>query len=158
MSEPSRQQKLATVRRSIVAPTFRHPDRVQEAFDILSGNVFPRQTQLSLNLGPQPFLSYEGLFPVVIQNKKYYFPILFLLSADFPESPPSVSIVPTLDMYIVSHPNVASDGTVSLPSLTHWDSSSSIEAVLLEMSSSFSTRSPLVCFLSYSMKSLHLQS
>ena len=93
---------------------------------------------------------------MVIQNKKYYFPVLFLLYADFPESPPSVSIVPTVDMYIVSHPNVSSNGTVSLPSLTHWDSSSSMEALLLEMSSSFSIKSPLVCFSSYSIVYLHL--
>jgi len=118
-----------------------------EVFNVMTAvqSLAAKIGTLVLNDGSDSrLLILHGTMPIFYQNNQYNIPVEIFIMSKFPVEAPMVFLRPTSDMQInTSHPNVNREGLVSIPYLSSWTTSSSLQELITFMSSAFSATPPL---------------
>eukprot|EP00285_Hemiselmis_virescens_P007605 CAMPEP_0173380624 /NCGR_PEP_ID=MMETSP1356-20130122/3278_1 /TAXON_ID=77927 ORGANISM="Hemiselmis virescens, Strain PCC157" /NCGR_SAMPLE_ID=MMETSP1356 /ASSEMBLY_ACC=CAM_ASM_000847 /LENGTH=458 /DNA_ID=CAMNT_0014334287 /DNA_START=14 /DNA_END=1390 /DNA_ORIENTATION=+ len=127
---------------------YKNQDRVKRDCEEVIANVrslYPKVGNLVLNNGDQhTLLCLQGTIPMYVNNNKYNCPMVIWLHVDYPNTPPTCFVVPTLDMQIKTrHMHVDAAGFVYHHYLTQWNLESTLKILCDTLCAVFSKDPPV---------------
>lgn len=128
---------------------YENQNKVKDAISSLLTSVkslAPRIGNLIHNDGLESKLVLlTGTIPIYYFGAQYNIPIDLFITERYPNLPPIIFVRPTSSMHLKpQHPNVDSEGKVSIPYLTYWNSTANTLPELIALiSSCFSDKPPL---------------